>query len=79
MGCGCACSTNALTDGQSKVLVAMENFGKPCTSKDIAGSTGLDSKMISKDIAVLKKQGYIDSPVRCKYGVTDSGRKALQD
>ncbi len=78
MGCGCACSVDALTDGQKKVLEAMRNSNKPCTPKDIAGAIGLDSKIISKDIAVLKKQGYVDSPVRCKYGITDSGREALQ-
>jgi Mn-dependent DtxR family transcriptional regulator len=57
----------------------MEKCGGPCTTKDIAVSTGLDAKIVSKDIASLKKLGYVDSPVRCKCGITDSGRMALKN
>jgi len=55
----------------------MENLAKPCTSKEVAGSTGLDTKVISKEISALKKQGYVDSPVRCKYGITEAGREVI--
>jgi Mn-dependent DtxR family transcriptional regulator len=78
MGCGCACSSKTLTDGQKKVLEAMEKCDGPCTSKDITVATGLDAKIVSKDITELKKLGYVDSPVRCKCGITDNGRKALK-
>lgn len=78
MGCGCACSSKTLTDEQKRVLEAMEKCGGPCTTKEIAASTGLDAKGVSKDIADLKKLGYIDSPVRCKCGITDTGRNALK-
>jgi Mn-dependent DtxR family transcriptional regulator len=57
----------------------MEKCGGPCTTKDIAVSTGLDAKIVSKDIASLKKLGYVDSPVRCKCGITNSGRMALKN
>ena len=31
----------------------------------------------SNKIAAMKKAGLVDSPVRCKYGVTEAGKKAL--
>jgi Mn-dependent DtxR family transcriptional regulator len=79
MECGCACGSKTVTDEQKRVLEAMEKRGGPCTTKDISTSTGLDAKIVSKDIADLKKLGYVDSPVRCKCGITESGRKVLQD
>jgi Fur family transcriptional regulator, peroxide stress response regulator len=79
MGCGCACGAKTITGEQKRVLAAMEKWSGPCTAKDISASTGLDAKIVSKDIADLKKLGYVDSPVRCKCGITESGRKVLQD
>ena len=34
---------------------------------DIAKATGLDSKVVSKAIATLKKAGKVESPKRCYY------------
>jgi DNA-binding IscR family transcriptional regulator len=34
---------------------------------DVAKATGLDSKVVSKAIATLKKEGKVDSPKRCYY------------
>jgi predicted transcriptional regulator len=67
-----------LTNEQKKVLEAMEKCAGPCTTKEIAVSAGLDAKGVSKDIADLKKLGFVDSPVRCKCGITDTGRNALK-
>jgi hypothetical protein len=78
MGCGCACSSKTLTEEQRKVLEAMEKCNGPCTTKDIVVATGLDAKIVSRDIADLKKLGYADSPVRCKCGITDTGRNVLK-
>ena len=60
-----------------KVLEALAKCEKPCGSKDIAEATGLDKKIVSKEITALKKKGLVDSPVRCKYGITDDGRSSL--
>jgi predicted transcriptional regulator len=78
-GCGCACaSTVKETDNESKkVLEALAKCAGPCGSKDIAEATGLDKKVISNQIAALKKQGLVDSPVRCKYGITAEGKASL--
>jgi predicted transcriptional regulator len=78
-GCGCACSsTNSLSDEEKRILAAMEACGGPCGTKDIVAATGFEAKSLSTKIAGLKKQGYVDSPVRCKYGITDQGRQILK-
>ena len=49
------------------VLEAMKKAGKPVRPGDIAKATGLESKEVSKIIAVLKKEGKVESPKRCYY------------
>lgn len=84
MGCGCSksmektCAVSALTDDQKKVLAAIEKIAAPCGSKEIVAETGLEAKAVSAKVAELKKQGLVDSPVRCKYGITAEGRAALK-
>ena len=78
MGCGCGCAKKGLSDEQKKVLQAMADCDGPCAAKDIAAATGLDAKMISSWITDFKKKGYVDSPVRCKYGITAEGRTVMK-
>lgn len=75
MGCGCA--KKGLPEEQKKVLQAMADCDGPCATKDIAAATGLDAKVVSCKLTDLKKKGYVDSPVRCKYGITSEGRTAM--
>lgn len=74
----CACGAKPLTGEQKQILEAMAESAEPCGSKDIAAATGLESKAISCRITAMKKKGLVDSPVRCKYVITDDGRSALQ-
>lgn len=74
----CGCKKGALSDEQKQVLEAMENCDGPCASKDIAAATGLETKQVSCRITALKKKGYVDSPVRCKYAITSEGKTALK-
>lgn len=77
-GCGCGCASKSKSGGQSKlILEALAKSEKPCGSKDLAEATGLDKKVISAEITALKKQGLVDSPVRCKYGITAEGKASL--
>jgi len=75
MGCG---DKKCLTDEQKQVLDAMASCDGPCGSKDIAAATGLEPKQVSCRITALKKKGYVDSPVRCKYEITGEGKSALK-
>ncbi|WP_028580109.1 Fur family transcriptional regulator [Desulfogranum japonicum] len=71
------CSSCELSDKQKEVLEALAKSNDPCGSKDIASVTSLEPKQISCQITALKKKGYVASPVRCKYEITEEGKKAL--
>ena len=66
-----------LTDEQIKILEAFKNSDKPVGAKDIAEATGIEKKVVSNNITKLKKENLVDSPVRCKYGITGDGINAL--
>lgn len=74
----CGAKKGALSDEQKQVLEAMNKCDGPCASKDIAAATGLETKQVSCRITALKKKGYVESPVRCKYGITSEGKTALE-
>ena len=75
---GCGCKKGVLSDEQKQVLEVMAKCSGPCGSKDIAAATGLETKQVSCRITALKKKGYVESPVRCKYEITGDGRTALK-
>jgi len=60
-----------------KIIKTLAESDKPLANKQLATATGLDSKVISSQIKALKAEGLVDSPARCKYGLTDQGKKAL--
>lgn len=77
MGCkNKSCDT--LNEKQRKVLEALAAADAPCGSKDIAATTSLEAKQISCQITALKNKGFVTSPVRCKYTITEDGKAALQ-
>jgi len=78
MGCGCGCAKKMLPEDYKKVLQAMADCDGPCAAKDIAAATGLDAKEVSSRIADLKSKGYVDSPARCRYGITAEGLAAMK-
>ncbi|WP_338598923.1 hypothetical protein [Desulfoferula mesophila] len=48
------------------------------SNKQVAEQAGMESKSVSGTMTALKKDGLVDSPVRCKYAITDSGKKTLK-
>ena len=52
---------------EKKVLDAMKKAGKPVRPGDVAKTTGVESKDVSKVINKLKKEGKVISPKRCYY------------
>jgi len=64
-----------LDQKEMKVLAALASGG-PLANKQIAQAAGLDAKEVTEAIKNLKAQGLVDSPVRCKYGLTKAGRAA---
>lgn len=81
-GCGCgtgSCKVENVTaaDKGKTILQALAKCGGPCGTKDLVEATGLDKKVVSDEIATLKKKGLVDSPVRCKYGITEAGKASI--
>ncbi len=80
-GCGCGCKSEkkvVLNDEQKAILEAIASSEAPCAGKEVAATLGLEAKSVSCKITALKKKGLVDSPVRCKYGITDEGKAALK-
>ncbi|ADK85417.1 hypothetical protein Deba_2052 [Desulfarculus baarsii DSM 2075] len=65
------------SDAANKILQALGSGDGPFSGKEIAEITGLDSKQVSCQVGALKKKGFVESPVRCKYVITDAGKAEL--
>ena len=72
----CGCKSD-LTDEQKNILTAMANQADPCACKEIAAASGMESKSVSCKLTALKNKGYVESPARCKYAITEAGRAAI--
>ncbi|MCL2457253.1 MAG: transcriptional repressor [Desulfobulbus sp.] len=72
-----SCNAPKLSPTQRQVLQALANSAGACGSKELAGTTGLGAKQISCQITALKNKGYVASPARCQYAITDQGKEAL--
>ncbi len=70
------CGSSQLTDEHKAILATMAAKTEPLACKDIAAGCGMESKAVSCKLKSLKNKGYIDSPARCKYAITDEGKKA---
>ncbi|MFZ5585083.1 MAG: MarR family transcriptional regulator [Thermodesulfobacteriota bacterium] len=66
-----------LQEAGRKVLKALAASPAPQAPKQIAAAAGLDDKLAGDAIKALKTEGLIDSPVRCKYAITETGRGRL--
>jgi Mn-dependent DtxR family transcriptional regulator len=60
-----------MSEHAEQVLKAMKDAGKPVRPGDVAKALGIESKVVSKAIKVLKKDGKIHSPKRCYYAPTE--------
>jgi len=69
-----ACKPKPLTDEHKAILKALKETTEPVGSKDIALIVNLDSKTVSARIKTLKSKGYVESPARCKYAITEDGK-----
>lgn len=52
---------------KAKVLATMIEAGEPLNAGKIAELSGIDRKEVDKAMKLLKEEGAIISPVRCKW------------
>jgi Fe2+ or Zn2+ uptake regulation protein len=72
-----SCGDTPLNDTQRQVLEALAKSPEACGSKELTAATGLEAKQISCQITALKNKGYVSSPARCKYEITEQGKGIL--
>ena len=54
-------------ENKEKVLQVLKEAGEPLNAGKIAEISGIDRKEVDKAMKVLKEEGAIVSPVRCKW------------
>ena len=57
----------SIMETKEKVLATMKEAGTPLNAGKIAELSGLDRKEVDKAMKLLKEEGTIVSPVRCKW------------
>jgi len=62
-----------LEDIHKRTLGALKGSDAPLACKDIAAAAGLKSSQVSCRMRPLKSRGYLESPEKGKYVVTDEG------
>jgi Fe2+ or Zn2+ uptake regulation protein len=67
-----------LIEPQVKILNALNKMTAPAAGKEIATASGVESEVVNAQITKLKKLGFVDSPVRCKYAITAEGKLQLK-
>ncbi|MBT1247633.1 MULTISPECIES: HTH domain-containing protein [unclassified Thermosipho (in: thermotogales)] len=56
---------------KEKVIEVLRNEGKPMKTGEIAEKLGVDTKLVSKLIKELRKEGKVESPKRCYYSIKE--------
>lgn len=54
---------------EEKVLAALAAAGQPMKAGEIATAAAIDKTAVDKAIKNLVKEGKVDSPKRCYYGL----------
>jgi predicted transcriptional regulator len=60
-----------MEEKEQKVIEAMRFARKPVRPAEIAESTSIESKEVSKIIKNLRQKGLVHSPKRCYYEPTE--------
>jgi predicted transcriptional regulator len=66
-----------LTEENISILNALNQAGDPVNTKTISEITKMEKTLVSKQIKMLKTKGLINSPLRCKYSITDEGKNQI--
>ncbi len=73
----CKKKTDGLDDVQKKILDALTGMSEPAGCKAIAEVTGLKTQQVSGKLRGLKNRGFVESPIKSKYIITEAGKAEL--
>jgi len=54
-------------EAKELILQSMKKEGKPLSAGQIVELTGLDKKIVDKEMKILKDENKIESPKRCYW------------
>ncbi len=66
-----------LVEEQKDILKALTQLTEPAGCKAIGDKAGIPWRTVMAKLRGLKKEGYVESPVKGKYIITDKGREAV--
>lgn len=66
-----------LGDEEKGILEALTQLTEPAGCKVIGETAGIPWRMVMAKLRKLKNEGYIESPVKGKYVITNKGREAV--
>jgi len=65
-----------LGEEQKGILRALTQLTDPAGCKVIGEKAGIPWRTVMAKLRGLKKEGYVESPVKGKYVITEKGREA---
>ena len=66
-----------INDELKSILSALASASEPIGNKELETETGIPKSKLPTRVKKLKDAGLVDSPIRCKYGITDAGKGKL--
>lgn len=66
-----------LGDEQQSILAALTELTEPAGCKAIGEKSGIPWRTVMAKLRGLKKDGYVESPVKGKYVITEKGKSAV--
>ena len=66
-----------LGEEQRGILKALTQLTEPVGCKVIGETAGIPWRTVMAKLRGLKKDGYVESPIKGKYVITDKGREAV--
>ena len=70
--------TTSLDETDIQILKALAEIGRPATCKEIGERIGTDARRIAAKMRKLKRLGYVESPEKGKYVITDKGKEVAE-
>ncbi len=73
----CKKKEQGLDEVQKQILKALAGMDEPAGCKVIAEAAGLPTPKVTGKLRGLKNKGLVESPVKGKYVITDTGKKEI--
>jgi predicted transcriptional regulator len=68
---------SGLDEKQVTILEALSRMEDPAGCKDIGEEAGIPWRTVMGKLRGLKKGGYVETPVKSKYVITEKGRETI--